>query len=55
VDEIIEIADGVRGSRSLTSVRAAKLAIDTRKWMAAKLIPKKYGFRSLSPGPAAKT
>ena len=60
MDEMIEIADGVRGGCSRTSVRAAKLAIDARKWMLARLMPKKYDgrharIRSRSPGSAAKT
>ena len=50
MDEIIEIADGVRGGRSRTSVRAAKLAIDARKWMVVRLMPKKYGGRHAGPG-----
>jgi hypothetical protein len=42
-DEIIDIADAVAGETESAVVQAAKLAIDTRKWIAAKRLPKKYG------------
>jgi len=46
VDEMISIADSVAGEReSSPAVHAARLAIDTRKWAASKLLPKKYGDR----------
>lgn len=46
VDEMISIADSVAGEReSSPAVHAARLAIDTRKWAASKLLPRKYGDR----------
>ncbi len=49
-DEIIEIADDtsndVTGELQMpngVAVQRAKLRIDARKWVAAKLLPKKYG------------
>ena len=46
VDQIVEIADSVAGEReSSPAVHAARLAIDTRKWVASKLLPRKYGDR----------
>ncbi|MCJ8336346.1 MAG: terminase small subunit protein [Epibacterium sp.] len=38
-DDCLDIADGV----SPEDVQKARLRIDTRKWMAGKLRPKKYG------------
>src|SRR6476620_379009 len=43
IDEIISISDGVAGCTDSAVVNAARLAIDTRKWVASKLLPKKYG------------
>jgi hypothetical protein len=43
VDEILTIADSVRGSDSNAAVQAAKLAGDARKWVAAKMRPETYG------------
>ena len=40
---MIRIADSVRHAKSQAEVQAAKLAIDTRKWIASKHAPKKYG------------
>lgn len=42
-DEIIEISDDVAGSTDAAVVNAARLRVDTRKWLMAKLLPKKYG------------
>src|SRR3954469_24482747 len=42
-DEMIRIADSVRHAKSQAEVQAAKLAIDTRKWIASKHAPKRYG------------
>lgn len=39
-DELVEIADGPRDK---DEAALAKLRIDTRKWVAGKLRPKKYG------------
>jgi hypothetical protein len=40
---MIRIADSVRHAKSQAEVQAAKLAIDTRKWIASKHAPKRYG------------
>lgn len=40
-DEIIQIADSVEPDSA--AVAKAKLQIDSRKWLAAKMAPKKYG------------
>lgn len=42
VDEIIDIADEAKSE----NVQVARLRTDTRKWVAAKLMPKKYGDRT---------
>jgi hypothetical protein len=42
-DEIIEIADAVADSDSIAAVQAAKLRVETRKWVSAKLKPGKWG------------
>ena len=41
-DEITDIADGVQHGAS-EAVQAARLRVDARKWIAAKLLPKRYG------------
>ncbi len=41
-DEIVDIADGVEHGAS-EAVQAARLRVDARKWIAAKLLPKRYG------------
>lgn len=46
-DEIIEIADDVAGTDSIAAVQAAKLRVDTRKWVAAKLRPQKWGEKQV--------
>ena len=43
--EIIEISDSVRKGATSEEVQAARLAVDSRKWVASKLLPKKYGDR----------
>lgn len=43
-EEMIEIADSVKG-KSADEIRAAALAIDTRKWNAARMQPSVYGDR----------
>ena len=45
VDEMITIADSVKDCTDNAIVQAARLAIDTRKWAAAKRLPRKYGDR----------
>jgi hypothetical protein len=44
VSEMVEMADQAQGMTG-DGVRAMQLRIDTRKWVAAKLLPKKYGER----------
>ena len=41
-DEITDIADGVEHGAS-EAVQAARLRVEARKWIAAKLLPKRYG------------
>ena len=44
--EIVELADSVLGERdSSPAVHAARLAVDARKWVVSRLLPKKYGDR----------
>lgn len=51
VDEILEIADeaerdiGKDGKANHELVQRARLRVDARKWVAAKMRPKKYGER----------
>jgi hypothetical protein len=44
-DDIIDISDSVRDATDTATVQAAKLAADNRKWLAAKLYPRKFGDR----------
>lgn len=45
-EETLEIADDLSGKVfSSEDVQLAKLRVDTRKWFASKLAPKKYGDR----------
>lgn len=44
-DEIREIADGGAGSDDNIKIARDRLRIDARKWIAARLLPKKYGDR----------
>jgi hypothetical protein len=46
VDEAIEIADSVRGETENAAVQAARLAVDTRRWLASKLLPERFGDRA---------
>ena len=41
-DEIVDIADATEGG-SNEAVQSARLRVDSRKWIASKLLPKKYG------------
>ncbi len=45
-DEVIELSDTVGLSKE--EVAKARLQIDTRKWIAAKLYPKTYGDRLMA-------
>src|ERR1700730_7557185 len=40
---VIEIADSVRKGATSEEVQAARLAVHSRKWVASKLLPKRYG------------
>ena len=40
-DELVDLAD----KATAKNVQAVKLAIDTRKWVLSKRLPKKYGDR----------
>ena len=40
-DDLVEISD----SATVRDAHVARLKVDTRKWIAAKLLPKKYGDR----------
>ena len=42
-DETLAIADGLSDEATNEQIRKAHLQIDTRKWLAGKLRPKKYG------------
>jgi len=44
-EEALTIADDLGETPSSEQVQKARLQIDTRKWFAAKLAPKKYGDR----------
>jgi len=44
-DQLVDLADSVAGSSDSALVAATKLQIDTRKWVASKLKPKRYGDR----------
>lgn len=46
-DEILDIADEVAGTDSIASVQAAKLRVETRKWIASKLRPQKWGEKQV--------
>jgi len=41
-DDIVTIADGAAGDDSVKTARD-RLRVDARKWVASKLLPKKYG------------
>ena len=48
-DELIDLADSARGQpgrpADQAEVQALRLAVDTRKWVLSKLLPRKYGDR----------
>lgn len=44
-EEIIEISDKAIG-KSAADVQARRLAVDSRKWLASKMAPKRYGDRN---------
>jgi Bacteriophage Sf6, terminase small subunit-like len=43
VDESVAIADSVTGCTDNAAVQAARLRVDTRKWLASKLLPERFG------------
>ena len=45
IDQIVDLADAVANETEPAKVQAAKLAIDTRKWVAARMLPRRYGDR----------
>ena len=49
-DEILAISDQAAKVKDSVSIQAARLRIDTRKWVASKLKPKKYGDRMAHAG-----
>jgi hypothetical protein len=48
VDSIIELAQSVRGTDSNAVVQAARLEIDSVRWLAAKLLPERFGDKLTS-------
>lgn len=44
-EEALTIGDGLGEAPTSEQIQAAKLRVDTRKWFASKLAPKKYGER----------
>jgi hypothetical protein len=56
VDEAVEIADSVTGSTDAAEVNAARLQVDTRKWLASKLLPERFGDKVTTEvtGPGGK-
>jgi len=48
-DELIDLADSARGQpgrpADQAEVQALRLAVDTRKWVLSKLLPRRYGDR----------
>lgn len=42
-DDIISIADGPKGADDSIKTARDRLRVDSRKWVASKLLPKKYG------------
>lgn len=47
-DQIVDIADTPRGEGTRDEVERSKLMVDARKWVAGKLLPKKYGERNVT-------
>jgi hypothetical protein len=54
VDRMLDIAAGVSGSESNAQVQAAKLEIDTVKWIAGRLLPHRYAERIAHTGADGK-
>ena len=49
-DETLHIADSLSNKATSDQIRTAQLQIDTRKWLAGKLRPKKYGDQLKNAG-----
>src|SRR6202043_834661 len=45
VEESIEISDSVKDCTDNAAVQAARLRVDTRRWLASKLLPERFGDR----------
>ncbi len=45
-DEVVHLADEALEADNATQVQATRLALDARKWVASRLLPKKYGERA---------
>jgi hypothetical protein len=46
----LELSDSVLDAADSAKVQAAKNAADNRKWIASKLLPRKYGERTIITG-----
>lgn len=44
-EEIVELADEAKNAESMPEVAGCRLRVDSRKWIASKLLPKVYGDR----------
>jgi hypothetical protein len=53
-DEILEIADDSAELESGPAVQAARLRVDSRKWLLSKLMPKQFGDRLGIEGPGGE-
>jgi len=53
-DEILEIADDSADLESGPAVQAARLRVDSRKWLLSKLMPKQFGDRLGIEGPGGE-
>ncbi|HZY36260.1 MAG TPA: hypothetical protein VFE53_06405 [Mucilaginibacter sp.] len=57
IDEIVDISDNTQGDEKVSEngevscnsefIARSRLRVDTRKWLASKLVPKLYGDRSV--------
>lgn len=50
-DELIDIADNAGTAKKPVDVQRSRLQVDARKWVAAKLLPRKYGDKMELSGP----
>jgi hypothetical protein len=49
-EQIIDISDGVARGADAAEVQAARLQSDNRRWLASKLMPRKYGDKTVVTG-----